>query len=120
MSKSCQVCGKRAYSDFCMQHKPRKQITKKGRKTTAYETWRDTIAIPYLDKTFGRVCAACGGERCHNRQLDVDHIKKRGMGGAPSRTMDLNNVQYLGRFPCHFEKDNTAKGIINAKATEEN
>lgn len=34
MSKVCQVCGKRAYSDFCMQHKPRKPIaTKKPLQT---------------------------------------------------------------------------------------
>jgi hypothetical protein len=26
MAKTCKVCGKRAYSDYCMQHKPRKPI----------------------------------------------------------------------------------------------
>ena len=26
MSKTCTICGKRAYSDFCMQHKPRTPI----------------------------------------------------------------------------------------------
>ena len=26
MSKTCTICGKRAYSDFCMQHKPRTSI----------------------------------------------------------------------------------------------
>lgn len=31
MAKHCIVCGKRAYSDYCMQHKPRKPI-----KTNSY------------------------------------------------------------------------------------
>ena len=105
MSKQCSVCGKRAYSDFCMQHKPRKRIAQKGKQSKEYDTWRDEVAKPYLDATYGRVCADCGGKRCGNRQLDVDHIRKRGMGGARSKTFDINNVQYLGRFPCHFEKD---------------
>lgn len=26
MSQSCLVCGKRAYSDYCVQHKPRKPL----------------------------------------------------------------------------------------------
>ena len=26
MSKTCTICGKRAYSDFCMQHKPRTHL----------------------------------------------------------------------------------------------
>lgn len=105
MSKSCQVCGKRAYSDYCFQHKPRKRIAQKGRKTEAYETWRDEIARPYLIKTFGAVCAACGGLRCKNKQLDVDHKLKR--GSRPDLKMSLDNVQLLGRYPCHWEKDNT-------------
>lgn len=111
MSRTCKVCGKRAYSEFCMYHKPRKAIAKKGSSAKTYEAWRDEVAIPYLDATYGRKCNACGGERCGNKQLDVDHIRKRGMGGARSRTMDLNNVQYLGRFPCHYEKDNGMKYI---------
>lgn len=28
MSKSCIVCGKRAYSDYCVQHKPRRPIAR--------------------------------------------------------------------------------------------
>lgn len=105
MSRKCLVCGKRAYSDYCFQHKPKKRIAQKGAKTEAYEEWRDNVAIPYLDRTTGRVCQACFGSRCRNRQLDVDHIKKR--GSSPDLKMSLDNVQYLGRFPCHYEKDNT-------------
>lgn len=105
MSKACIICGKRAYSDYCFQHKPKKRITQKGPKTIEYEAWRDEVARPYLDKHFGRVCASCGGTRCGNNQLDVDHKLKR--GSRADLKMDLDNVQYLGRYPCHFEKDNT-------------
>ena len=105
MSKTCKICNKRAYSDYCFQHKPRKRITTQGRKATAYQAWRDEVAIPYLEAKFGRVCALCGGSRCKNRQLDVDHIIKRSK--RPDLVMSLDNVQFAGRYPCHWEKDNT-------------
>lgn len=105
MSKSCSVCGKRSYSDYCFQHKPRKPITQRGKKTIEYEHWRDTVARPYLIARYGLRCALCSGIRCGNKQLDVDHKKKR--GSNPALKMDLNNVQLVGRFPCHYEKDNT-------------
>lgn len=91
---------------FCPYIK-RKAIAKRGKKTLAYEQWRDEVAKPYLDKTYGHECAACHGERCGNRQLDVDHIENR--GSHPTKRMELNNVQYLGRFPCHVEKTNGVK-----------
>lgn len=102
MAKTCQKCGKRCYGDFCFIHKPRKQIKQKGKQSIRYEEWRDNIAIPFLDKTYGRICNACKGARCGNRQLDVDHILNR--GSHPQLKMSLDNVQYLGRFPCHSEK----------------
>lgn len=91
--------------------KPPKAIKPKGKRTLAYERWRDEVAIPYLDAEYGRTCAACQGMRCGNQQLDVDHILNR--GSHPSLRMSLDNVQYLGRYPCHIEKTdgiNTIKG----------
>ena len=85
--------------------KPRKlqkPIRQKGKFTLKYEKWRDTVARPYLIAKYGEVCAACGGARCGNRQLDVDHIK--GRGSHPHLRMELSNVQLLGRDPCHREK----------------
>lgn len=37
MAKSCQVCGKRSFGDYCMQHKPRKsmQATRRLRPESA-------------------------------------------------------------------------------------
>lgn len=106
MAKKCRKdgCERNCYGEFCLMHKPRKPIKKRGKRTDDYEQWRDTVAIPYLDEHFGRVCADCGGARCGNVQLDVDHIKTR--GGHQDKKKDLSNVQYLGRFPCHYEKTN--------------
>jgi 5-methylcytosine-specific restriction endonuclease McrA len=79
-----------------MAHKPKKPIKKRGKRTLEYETWRDTVAKPYLDKTYGHVCRDCGA----TGQLDVEHIKKR--GSHPHLKMTLTNVTYLCR-PCHIK-----------------
>jgi len=105
MSNTCKICSKRSYSDYCFQHKPKKRIEQKGRRTIEYEEWRDTVARPYLITKFGNQCNLCKGVRCNNRQLDVDHKLKR--GSSPQLKMDLDNVQLAGRYPCHYEKDNT-------------
>lgn len=98
----CSICASPShYPTFC-PYKKRKPISQRGKRSEIYEGWKKTVAIPYLDAKYGRVCAACGGARCGNRQLDVDH--KLGRGSHPSLKMDVKNVQYLGRFPCHFEK----------------
>ena len=86
-----------------------KPIRKKGKRTLEYERWKKEVAIPYLDQTTGRVCQACFGERCGNQQLDVDHILNR--GSHPALRMNLDNVQYLGRYPCHIEKTDGIKQI---------
>lgn len=75
-----------------MQHKPRKRIKQMGRRGMEYKEWRDNVAIPYLDTTFGRKCSV---EGCKNTNLDVDHILKR--GSHPELKMDLSNVRYLCR-----------------------
>ena len=97
-------CSRNCYGEYCVQHKPRKPIRKKGKQTFKYEEWRDSVARPYLIEKFGAVCADCGGKRCGNRQLDVDHIKNR--GSHFHLRMSLTNVQLLGRYPCHYEKTN--------------
>lgn len=75
-----------------------KRITRYGKKAMAYSEWRDEVARPYLVATYGNQCALCGAK---DRRLDVDHIAKRRMGGAPSRTMNLENVRLLCRT-CHI------------------
>lgn len=104
----CSNCGSnKHYQTFCTWKK-RKPIAKKGKRTIEYEAWRDIIARPYLIKKYGEVCAACGGARCGNKQLDVEHKKNR--GSHPELKMVLSNVQLMGRFPCHYEKTNNLGG----------
>lgn len=97
MSMSCTVCGKRAYSDYCVSHKPRKPIKQKGRRSIAYDKWRDEVAKPYLDQVFGHRCAECGA----TTQLDVAHIEER--GSRPDLAKVLSNVRYLCRN-CHLKE----------------
>lgn len=83
-----------------------KPIAKKGKVTLQYEHWRDTVAKPYLDKTFGICCSKCGryppikDDGTYYRH-DVDHILKR--GSHPHLRMVLSNVRYLCR-KCHREE----------------
>lgn len=95
-------CSRNCYGKYCMQHKPRKAIKKKGKHTIEYEIWRDNVAIPYLERK-GHRCAECGA----TGKLDVDHIQNRG-SHYPLK-MSLSNVQYLCRS-CHIKKT----GQINA------
>lgn len=100
MARHCTVCGKRAYSDFCMQHKPRKRIRQMGKEADKWTEFRDTIARPYLDEIDGHNCNCCG----RGGKLDVDHIIEK--GGHAELKYELSNLQYLCRS-CHIEK--TAK-----------
>ncbi len=101
MVRSCKICGKNAYSDYCLLHKSRKSITVRkrpnrlGRRAVAYQIWRDDVAIPYLVLHKGYHCAICGSTRA----LDVDHIKKR--GSHPELIKKLDNVRFLCRA-CHI------------------
>jgi 5-methylcytosine-specific restriction endonuclease McrA len=75
-----------------------KRITTRGEKTIEYEHWRDTVAIPYLDATYGHKCADCGTT---TRKLDVDHIRNR--GSHPELKMVLANLAWRCRT-CHRAK----------------
>lgn len=103
-SKPCTNCNYVGHRRFnCpLRQKPSLSIKapmrKKGRKTLAYEEWRDTVAKPYLDKIFGHKCAQCG----RTENLEIDHIKNRST--HPEDIMNLENVQYLCAYPCHYNK----------------
>jgi 5-methylcytosine-specific restriction endonuclease McrA len=97
MSMSCIKCGKRAYSEFCVAHKPRKPIKQIGKRTVAYNKWRNEIAKPFLDDNFGHVCSNCQA----TEGLEVDHILTR--GSRADLKMNLTNVQWLCG-PCHRKK----------------
>lgn len=110
--RPCKWCGEfpaRHFAYQCRENPKVKsyRIPKIGKETIEYNKWRDTVAKPYLDKKYGRVCQACFGDRCGNKQLDVEHTK--GRGGHHELKMVLSNVTYMGRYPCHFEKTNNIK-----------
>lgn len=69
-----------------------------GRRGREYIEWRDSVAIPYLDKKFGHVCSV---EDCYSSVVDVAHIK--GRGAHPKLKMELTNVRYLCR--PHHQKE---------------
>ncbi len=46
------------------------------------------------------VCQACGGARCGNRSLQVDHRIPVAEGG----TNDDHNLWAIGANPCHADK----------------
>lgn len=115
ITKPCKWCGDPLPNHFPYQcrknpkvinRKPLKRtpIQHKGKRTLEYEKWRDEVARPYLIEKYGEACVDCGGERCGNKQLDVDHIE--GRGSHADLKMSIDNVQLLGRYPCHDDKTN--------------
>lgn len=98
--KACKYCGSLKHYPYLCRLNPKKpkRISRFGKKAQEYSKWRDEVAIPYLTAKNGYKCGLCGS----SGKLDVDHIQKRRMGGAPSRTMDINNVRLLCRS-CHIK-----------------
>lgn len=100
-TKLCKYCRKTGHFPYQCKLNPKKpkRIKQKGKRTIAYEEWRDTVAKPYLDKTFGHVCVDCGT----SEGLDVAHKKTR--GSRADLKMVLSNVQYKCR-DCHNAESN--------------
>ena len=93
----CLKCGKRAYSEYCLQHKKRKPITKYGKEAKRYTEFRKEVAIPYLDRQFGHKCRMCS----RTDGLELDHIHSR--GSRPELKYQISNLQWLC-FDCHRKK----------------
>lgn len=98
--KPCKLCNQFGHYPYMCRLNPKKpkRITKFGKKAREYAIWRDEVAKPYLIAKDGYKCSICGS----GGKLDIDHIAKRRMGGAPSRTMNLNNIHWLCRT-CHID-----------------
>lgn len=106
ITRLCKICGKQIRIFNSMQNKCRdcllkhaKPIPQRGKEARLWETFRDKVAIPYLDKKYGHVCSIPGCGR--TTALDVDHIKKR--GSHPGLKYDVKNLRYLCR-PHHIEE----------------
>lgn len=103
--RNCKVCGKQITVYNTIQNKCRdctvknaKPIPQRGKQARMWETFRDKVAIPYLDKKFGHVCSVAG---CNETKVDVDHIK--GRGSHPHLRYDVKNLRYLCR-KHHIER----------------
>lgn len=104
IQKLCGVC---SYSKAKKSpSKPRKPIQQRGREARKWDTFRDKVARPYLDKNYGIACVDCGvlpptkDDGTHYRH-DVDHVK--GKGSHPELKYDLRNLRYRCR-KCHIRK----------------
>lgn len=119
MSKVCQVCGKRAYSDFCMQHKPRTPIKARSKpaggvvkqKTNNLPSKAKTKPVKRskvvkdLDAAFsqyirlrddGKGCCTCGVKK-EWKEMQACHYITRGK--LPTR-WDETNV-HSGCYRCN-------------------
>lgn len=100
----CSICKGAHYKTFCLRA-PKKpiKVNKRPRrvsdKQAEYNEWRESVARPYLIDKYGDACSCCG--QVHYPH-DIDEIK--GRGSHPGLKRDLNNMQLLGRFPCHHLK----------------
>lgn len=111
--KLCKLCGRSIIVWNTLQNKCKgctlktaKKIPVKGKRAKEYETWRDVMAIPYLDKRYGLACSKCGvmpakKEDGSYYRHDVDH--KLGRGSHAKLKMQVTNTQYLCRN-CHSTK----------------
>ena len=105
IARNCKICGIQILIYNSTQNKCRdctiknaKPIPQQGKHARLWVTFRDKVAIPYLDKKYGHVCSHKGCTVTTN--LDVDHIKKR--GSNPDLRYDVKNLRYLCR-PHHRE-----------------
>lgn len=104
----CKYCGSvnKHYSTWCIMKPMTKQSTKlrqthikkAGKQYDKWKAFREDVAIPYLEATYGHTCRCCGA----HGELDIDHIQSK--GSHPSLKYELTNLQYLCRFPCHHMK----------------
>lgn len=100
----CKHCYRKGhYKTFC-PIRPQKPIVNRvrrprpdGKEYYKWQKFRTEIAIPYLDKTYGRKCSCCGSAD----NLSIDHIINK--GSRSDLKYDLNNLQYLC-FDCHRAK----------------
>lgn len=93
------------YQSFCPLN--RKPIRKRSAKQITYDQWKEEVARPYLINIFGNRCQCCLRSAFINEKLDIDHKLNR--GGHAEKKSDLNNLQLLCRYPCHFKKTNNEK-----------
>lgn len=105
---NCLVCSKRAYSEYCVAHKPRKAIVTRKRpkkvswKQADYHVWLEVVARPFLIERDGNYCSCCGRPAYDTEKLDIEHTD--GVGSHPETKRNLSRMTLMCRFPCHRNK----------------
>lgn len=121
--KRCKNCGDIFIAFMTTQNKCRdctykttKPIEKHGKNAKLWDTFRDTVARPHLDRRDGMRCVDCHilprkkKDGTYYRH-DVDHIK--GRGGHAEKKYDLKNLVYRCRNCHRLKTDGKTKGNIN-------
>lgn len=109
MARHCIICSKRAYSDYCVQHKPRKPINQVSDKQVIYHKWLEAEVRPFLIKRDGNQCSCCHRLAYKNEKLDIEHTL--GVGSHANLKRDVNNMTLMCRFPCHRNKTDGIKCV---------
>lgn len=96
-----------------MWHKPRiplvrsplkratKRIKQRSAKEIEYQTWKETVARPYLIERDGNNCSCCKRPAATNEKLDIEHTL--GKGSHPELKRNLDNLTLMDRI-CHHYK----------------
>lgn len=119
MARTCTVCGKRAYSDYCVQHKPRnpikslkkplqhiplpsprKRIKQKAKQGLLWDATRDRW---FKEHQAPYICHYCG-KFLPRKQTTLDHKIPRSR--APELRHDFDNL-----VPCCYSC-NSLKGSV--------
>ena len=106
----CIVCGSRAYSQWCVRHKPRKPIAtykhpkQRSTKEVVYQSWKESECRPALIARDGNVCSCCHRHATDGEKLDIEHTLTK--GSRPDLKHDLDNLTLMCRVPCHYNKTN--------------
>jgi len=98
MAKVCLTCGKRAYSDYCVSHKPRKPLKRTAIKKTVSKapvkkTKKRSYYVKQLDSVFSQyirqsksidgigTCVTCGTSKPW-KEMQNGHFYSRGRYGT--------------------------------------
>lgn len=95
-----------------------KPIKQRGKAAKQWDSFRDKVARPYVDKKYGLACTDCGvmpaqkDDGTYYRH-DVDHVK--GKGSNHELKFDVTNMVYRCRS-CHIKKTGVPQWTSKAAA----
>lgn len=107
MSKTCEICGTRSYSDRCFRHKERKPIKQTttikrvGKQAKAWSLFRKHYLALHPPNDEGYYeCYICHKWILPD-QVTLDHIQSR--SSAPHLRLNEDNIA-ICCYPCNTEK----------------